>query len=310
MFSDYTASIVADYHQQKTKGTLSLNLMNPTPSCIKNELLIVLEGRTKKEELKTLRLFFGERENEGEYERAIRNAEVDIFKPLSNFLKGKTTKTEEKNIELLAWLIDFSPRPYTMDFNRPDVKPPVVQTTRNTNQETEPLSESDSKGIRRAYKGIGGKTTAVDGTAPGRAIKLWDGRNKISIILFVLIVGAVVLAMNRTSVKGPLSFLSGGNKQCMYWSGEQYLEADCAIAIPNAELVALNRYKLDNFRKIKQPDTLNESHVNKVWYLKTGNKLELFTMEGKHPEQLNKRLHPLSKYMLGKYVRTGKVNVD
>lgn len=310
MFSDYTASIVADYHQQKTKGTLSLNLMNPTPSCIKNELLIVLEGRIKKEDLKTLRLFFGERENEVEYERAIRNAEVDIFRPLCNFLKGKTVNTETKNIELLAWLIDFSPRPYTMDFNHSDVNPPVLETRSNTEQKTEPVSEIDSTEMPGAYKAIGSQTTVRYNTPPGRGTKVWIGRNKISIILFVLIIGAVVLAMNRTSVKGPLSFLSGGNKQCMYWSGEQYLEADCAIAIPNAELVALNRYKLDHFRKIKRPDTLNESHVNKVWYLKTGNKLELFTMEGKHPEQLNKRLRPLSKYMLDKYVRSGKVKID
>ena len=310
MFSDYTAAIVEDYHRKKTAGTLSLNLMEPTPSGIRDELLIVLESRTKKEDLKTLRLFFGERENVGEYERAIRNAEVDIFKPLSNFLNGRTSRTEEKNIELLAWLIDFSPRPYTMSFNRSDVKPPAVETTRNTEQKTEPISESDSTGNQGAYKIIGSQNAAEDGTASGRATKLWAGRNKISIILFVLIICAIVLSKNRASVKSPLSFFSGGNKQCMYWSGERYVEADCSSAIPNVELVALNRYKLDHFRKIKRPDTLNESHVNKVWYLKTGNKLELFTMEGKHPEQLNKRLRPLSKYMLDKYVRSGKVKVD
>lgn len=42
----------------------------------------------------------------------IRRFDPDKFKPLVNFLK-KNLNTNEKNVELLAWLIDFPARPYS-----------------------------------------------------------------------------------------------------------------------------------------------------------------------------------------------------
>lgn len=310
MFSDYKTAIVEDYHLKKADGSLSLNLMNPTPSGLKNESLIILETRTTKEDFKTLRLFFGERENEGDYERALRNTDVNIFKPLCNFLKGKTNKPDEKNIEMLAWLIDFSPRPYKLGFTMADIKPSGSQTVQIDDQESQTLSRANSTMIYGGSKTTGDQIMVSDKPAPLPEKNLLTDRRKIFIILFVLISGVIALALNKTRVNSSLSFLSESDRQCMYWSGEQFIEADCLSKLPNVELIALERSKLDHFRKIKRPDTLTENHINKVWYFKTGNKLELFTMEGKHPEQFKKRLRPLSRYMYEKYVVSGKVIVD
>lgn len=310
MFSDYKAAIVEDYHLKKADGSLSLNLLKPTPSGLKNESLIVLETRTKKEDFKTLRLFFGERQNKGEYERAIKNTDVNLFKPLCNFLKGKTANPDEKNIELLAWLIDFSPRPYKLGFTIADIIPAASYTAQSDDQTTQSLSGVHSTMIYGGYKTPEAKITVSDKPAPSPGQNLMTGRRKIFIILIVLITGAIALALNKTQVNSSLSFFSNNENQCMYWSGDQFIQADCVNKIPNVELIALERAKLDHFRKINRPDTLTESHINKVWYLKTGNKLELFTMEGNHPEQFKKRLHPLSNYMYNKYVVSGKVKVD
>lgn len=59
-----------------------------------------------------LRSFLEKPDNEDISESAIRRFDPDKFKPLNNFLK-KGTNTDLKNIELLAWLIDFRPRPYS-----------------------------------------------------------------------------------------------------------------------------------------------------------------------------------------------------
>ncbi|MBE9598680.1 hypothetical protein [Pedobacter sp. MC2016-24] len=58
---------------------------------------------------------------------AVRKCDPDKFRPLCNFLK-KDIMTREKNIELLAWLIDFRPRPYS-------------QYCRLSKGKTDPLSE-------------------------------------------------------------------------------------------------------------------------------------------------------------------------
>lgn len=43
---------------------------------------------------------------------AVKKCDTDKFKALCNFLK-KDLKTHERNLELLAWLIDFPYRPYS-----------------------------------------------------------------------------------------------------------------------------------------------------------------------------------------------------
>ncbi len=312
MFSDYKAAIVKDYHLKKADGTLSLNLMNPTPAGLKNESLIVLETRTKKEDFKTLRLFFGEKENEGDYEKTIRNTDIDKFRPLSNFLKGKTSNPDERNIELLAWLIDFSPRPYRLEFSASDNKVATLPTTRNEHQVAQVLSAEHTKMIYGGYSTAESAQQITVSEKPDRSLlhRLLNNKRRIFILLIVALTGALGISLNKSRINNTLSAFSNAEKQCMYWSGEHFIQVDCLSQQPNIDLIAIDRSKLDYFRKINRPDTLTERHVNKVWYLKTNNMLELFTMEGKHPEHPEKRLRPLSRYMYNKYVATGKVKVD
>ncbi|KAA8484050.1 hypothetical protein BDE36_3573 [Arcticibacter tournemirensis] len=60
--------------------------------------------------------FFERKVDADGYERVIRQFDTERFKPLCNFLKRRTNNTDEINIELLAWLIDFQPRPYYTDW--------------------------------------------------------------------------------------------------------------------------------------------------------------------------------------------------
>ncbi len=56
-------------------------------------------------------------ENGKSYLNHIRGFETDKFKPLDNYLKGHTERTDDKNLELLAWLIDFRHRPHIYGTN-------------------------------------------------------------------------------------------------------------------------------------------------------------------------------------------------
>lgn len=114
LFIDYKKNVLHELECAKIRAELSDNLLRPTPSKIRSECLIVLRERFNKEtDTKSLRLFFGHLKTQNEAEKAILNLDINRFKPLTNFLKGKTRETADKNIELLAWLINVKPRPYS-----------------------------------------------------------------------------------------------------------------------------------------------------------------------------------------------------
>lgn len=115
LFIDYKKHVFNQYEEAKKRAQLSENLLRPTPAKIRAECLLVLKERyNQQQDAKSLRLFFGHQVSATDWEREMKKIDIDRFKPLTNFLKGKTRDTEDKNIELLAWLIDIQPRPYSM----------------------------------------------------------------------------------------------------------------------------------------------------------------------------------------------------
>lgn len=91
-------------------------------------------------------------------------------------------------------------------------------------------------------------------------------------------------------------------KECMYWNDDHYEEIFCDEHISGKTIIALNEdTKL--LKKITSPDTLTaENAVGKIWYDKTGNKVEFFTHYGVHPEN-GKTLKLVTEYMIAKYAK-------
>lgn len=112
MFSEYQKEVVDTYLLLRETNALSLNLIYPTPARIKEECMNTYLDDIEGTEEQTFRLIFGSKGNQQDYFVLLARCDIDKFKPLVNFMKGKTTKTDPKNIELLAWLIKFEPRPY------------------------------------------------------------------------------------------------------------------------------------------------------------------------------------------------------
>lgn len=119
MFINYKKLVLENYIEKRKNQKISQNLLHPTPAKLRDECLIVFQENYKPEDENMLRVFFMSKKNDTDFYTTIKNFDVDKFKPLVNFLKSKTNTTDDKNIELLAWLINFSPRPYRFseDYN-------------------------------------------------------------------------------------------------------------------------------------------------------------------------------------------------
>ncbi len=117
MFADYRSAILKDYIDKCARGELPLNLKRPTAARLRDECLELIPRRCTDRDLMILRDFFGYKESPESFMLHIKKVDPDKFRPLVNWLKGKSRHTSEQNIELLAWLIDYNPRPYVFEYS-------------------------------------------------------------------------------------------------------------------------------------------------------------------------------------------------
>lgn len=117
MFTDYRLRVIENYQARRETQLLPSNLIQPTTARLKAECIkVCIERYNYKDEI-ILRNFFGKGANKEDCLRAIERFEVDKFKPLVNYLKQVTSETDIKNVEILAWLIDFENRPFEFEKN-------------------------------------------------------------------------------------------------------------------------------------------------------------------------------------------------
>lgn len=110
MFKDYKELVIKSYQEKLTGRDLSNNLSDPTPAKLRDECLLVYTSRYDEEkDSKMLEAFFGKPDEHGNYYPVIYNVKVSLFRPLAQFLHDMSRKPNTRNIELLAWLIDYKP---------------------------------------------------------------------------------------------------------------------------------------------------------------------------------------------------------
>lgn len=109
---DYGKLVFRTYQLLRSTPEFSPALKQPTPASIRKECLTVYEERPDKKDETILRSFFGPADENKSYLTPIENFQTDGFRAFSNYLKGRAAKTDDKNVELLAWLINFPHRPY------------------------------------------------------------------------------------------------------------------------------------------------------------------------------------------------------
>lgn len=122
-FTDYTKLLKRTYYKKRANNELSLLLSQSTPANIRQACLHEYKERYEKQDLQALKKdeqllkdFFGPAEPGKRFLKVIEEFGAVKFKPLDNYLK-KDKGTDKKNLELLAWLIDFRHRPYVFGKN-------------------------------------------------------------------------------------------------------------------------------------------------------------------------------------------------
>lgn len=277
---EYKADVLADFDRKVKESRLPPSLVSPTPGGLKAEAVSACEHRFLPKDEVLLRSFFKQKESPTAYRFAISKDDASVFKPLVNFLRDRSIDTKFKNIELLAWLIDFEPRPF---------HPGLLRNAFPGMATEAPLQVSPPAPEVILPEGF--EDPLADKTVT-------EERKRILVFgLLVIIIALTGFWLIRRSAGNP-----NGKEGCMIWDNDHYQPVDCHD--PTAQGIArkIDHKLVDHFQKILKPDTLTLHSIGKVWYAKYKGRVEFFTAEGYYPLDSNRRLLPMSDYILEKYV--------
>ncbi len=278
MYEKYQAEVYAEY--LKSKGT-SIVLANPTPSSLRDEAAAF--DKNGREGADILRFFTKNGEQNGKLD-------IDKFKPVQNFLIGKTNEPTIRVVEFVAWFIDFQPRPFETWRNSE-----LERLNGETSKENNDVEAREEIGASSSAKNLVDVPVVQENTPIGLLDKPQKSIKKLNFIQRTGIVATLGLIMGVAYWKGVPP------DGCMYWTGTEYKAVDCDVQIKDAQVIALNQQKLDHFKKITLPDTMTFNSLKRVWYSKINNEVEFFTSKGKHPVNGDKILKPVTIYILEKY---------
>jgi len=323
LFKDYTNLVLNAYEEKRNANLLSRLLMQPTTANIRQDCLNVYNERINKGqnvEENILTAFFGVPPAGKNFGYVIARFSPDKFRPFQKFIKREIKNPSLATVELLAWLIDFNPRPleYAQKF---------YGITTNTNTPGDPLAdnheekfeqskcESDLEEIPPSEE-IKNTESLSQNTIEKTTIKAKDyvgasdekerQKRKLKIAVTTSIVLATLLGGGYMTKQ----YLSSTKTGCMYWAGDHYEQVPCSENAKGRLILALDEDKLKNFKKITRTDTLTAWSIGKIYYLKNNGALEYYTAGGNHPVFVTRYLRKLSPYMYEKYIRNNSANVD
>lgn len=274
--AEYRDWVLADYDAKRLAGRLSSELLSLTPANIKAEAIKVCERRFSSKDAPMLNSFVNEKADAASYRSALQICSADLFRPLVNFLEDRTINTKFKNIQLLAWLIDFQPRPFHHELKpRPENGLPKTPAPSVTDR-SYPLP----------------KTVPPEQPAPKKS------RNKPWLIAAVLII-VCLTGFLLLYQKAHQSYT--GNEHWMAWETDHFEPLEPGDPSPSVRY-PINWPLVNNFKEITTPDTLTLYSVRKVYYAKYNGRVRFFTTNGPNVLDTRKRLLPMTDYILKKYV--------
>lgn len=300
MFEIYQEKVLDAYRNKAERNQLP-QLSGISPALLRNECLnLYKERKGNEKDAASLRTFFGPDENKKGYLKIIDEYPTGKFRSLSNFFQGRDVKPDRKNIELLAWLIDFQPRPYqalsgyeiSSSLNKDDLsvepeKVPDVLDGDFKGPETEAVSDSEREvSLKQA--------TITQTQSENERISIPKKFYK------------AIISFAAASVVVIASVFLGQKKQCMYWTGDHYEPIACDQNV-STPVIALDTFSVSHLKKISDRDTITAASIGKVYYTKVKiDSVDFYTAKGDHPTNSTKRLLPMTQYILDKYVPNHK----
>ncbi|MEE9364099.1 MAG: hypothetical protein V3U92_15985 [Cellulophaga sp.] len=283
----YQKEVLKEYKKDKG-GEMNTYLAQPTPKLIKNACKWLFYKRNLKHDSYILNHFFQFKNVENGL-REIENCGTAKFKPIVNFLKGKSQNTSIENLELISWLIDFQPRPLQEYLKLGDSFSEKI------------LPQNETEYTPDGNEMISGKKINND------LEKRRNRKHKWSLVVSICIVFVTVLmavpGLKNRIFNNPITIV--GNNNCMTWDKTHFKKVSC-ITTFGAKIVPLDQVRLKTFKKVEvtMATLFFSEETNKplFWYYKTKKgEIEFFTAPGLHPIT-EKTLDEITPYIIQKYV--------
>lgn len=322
---DYKEAIKAKFEKEKV-GEFHAYLDNPSPANLRNLCLLKFDSGLNKIDKEIFKIYFSVNENE-DLRSTIFNFTVSKFKAIQTFLNEseKDKSTSILNLNLLAVLVDFEPRPFnkfskprsinaelseendskekgefvSSKYDLPDSENndvvdkhandnPQQPETNNKEEEEKPAPTPIFLVVDNSHAAET-KPSISEGVKPKP--KNWK---KIAGIGFA---GAALIALSYK--------IFVPNKECMKWCEDHYELVDCISDKKGfASYDIIKPYDEIEFqrKKLKVCDTTCFFKNNKsvVWYNKHKGEIHCYNMDGRDPVT-DKELDQITDYMVNKY---------
>ncbi|WP_316755577.1 hypothetical protein [Pedobacter aquatilis] len=288
MPEDYQDLVLVAYKKMRDNGKLDAILPRETTTKLRKACLQVYESRNDPKDQDILAMFFEVDKMDCDFQKILNKSEPDDYRALWNHVRGETETTEERNSNLLAWLIDLEPRPRSNYYLNPD------KTIKIAGIPIDDLFPTAGPGSKQ-------KTRKKNTLPPvGDFIPLLSPRHIIifcAILLFVVTFSFAVWERTSKPIEIP-----DGNEKFMYWDGDHYKPVKDPKQNVGVPIIPINIQTLTQQRKIKLPDTLTSYSIGKVWYKGYGNNHEYFTASGVYPPDTARILKKLSPGILRDHI--------
>jgi hypothetical protein len=301
MLEKYHREVIKAYQIKRDTDKLPDNLARPTDARLKAECLKVFKIRYTEKDNNTFSAIFESRSTLEEYYLRIKTSSADKFKSLKLFLIGKVDVPQEKTVELLAWIIDFEPRPATLYYR--------ISSDNGFKENSNPTSTDNLKTETPKKESVNTveSVSEEEKKHEEKLNRIWLFNKKLkkkiaittTILTIILYLGGYLYIHNEVLFKTLFRSSLTGQEKCMYWTGEHYETIGCNET--NATTIPLDTFKLAHFQRITLPDTLTKNSLGKVWYGKVNGKPIFYTAGGEDPLDSNKRLLPMTNYIKTKY---------
>jgi hypothetical protein len=300
---EYNKLVFRTYQWLRSTPEFSSALKQPTPASIRKECLTLYLEQPVRDE-PALRSFFGPAAENNSFLTPIKNFPTDGFRAFCNYLNGRAVNTDQKNIELLAWLIDFQHRPFrfSMDVVLNEMEKAILNSDKVANpphgSDLNPPQEIEDEKDNNSDPPISNETEVNAQPATAEQVPVVPIKSDSEIKPIKkdfskkwLIVG-IALFLTILSL-GVYSLYDKGDN-CMYWTGDHYEKIDCDADVNDKVVFDEERWK--NFRKITDLSAITEKSIGVVHYYGNKNR-EFYTSGGKHPVENTRYVKVMTRYI-------------
>lgn len=281
---DYTNAVRAKYEKEK-KGQFHSFLENLSPAQIREFCLLKFDNGLDPIDETIFRIYFTANDSEN-LRNKIYNYETSKLKSIGSFLSEINKSTSILNLNLIAVLVDFSPRPFNK-FSKLGLDENEVEKVPNS-------INQDFK-IEKTYE-INFQKIASAETNQKAISNTFYKKIAIFTSLFLLF-GFGYTMKNAVFPK----------EECMQWKKDHYEAVSCTS--DRSDFVNLDVIKpIDklefSLKKIMPTSSTTYFKNGKpmVWYYKKVGVIELFNRPGRHPEN-GKTLKEITPYIIDKYLK-------